>query len=195
MLIIYTAKVNTFNGYCHYSCAKIRTLDLVNLDISAILVVKFLHLNNMTKIKIGDDWWTTPTESDNGNRIIVTGRRNMEMAIASGKFTDRIEVTWKYVPTADGMPDTKTSTIMETVTDALNDAFKKDQAAIMTGIYTGDGERNWIFYTRNLSKFQWILNSALNGLPLLPLEFYAEKDSEWNEYQEMRLKTEISEGE
>lgn len=149
----------------------------------------------MTKIKIGDDWWTTPTESDSGNRIIVTGRRNMENVIASGKFTDRIEVTWKYGHTADGMPDVKTSTTMEAVTEALNNSFKKDQAAIMTGIYTGDGERNWIFYTRNLAKFQWILNSALSNMPLLPLEFYAEKDPDWDEYQEMKSKTEIFEEE
>ena len=49
----------------------------------------------MTKFKIGDEWWTTPTESENGNRIIVTGRRGVENAIASGKFNDRIEITWK----------------------------------------------------------------------------------------------------
>ena len=106
----------------------------------------------MTKFKIGDEWWTTPTESENGNRIIVTGRRGVENAIASGKFNDRIEITWKYDSDKNGMPDFKTSSLMEAVTDALNAAFKKDQAAILTGIYTGDGERNWVFYTRNLKK-------------------------------------------
>ena len=84
----------------------------------------------MTKFKIGDEWWTTPTESENGNRIIVTGRRGVENAIASGKFNDRIEITWKYDSDKNGMPDFKTSSLMEAVTDALNAAFKKDQAAI-----------------------------------------------------------------
>lgn len=148
-------------------------------------------IKDMTKFKIGDDWWTTPTSAENGNRIIVTGRRNVEPAMDSGKFTDRVEITWHYTPEKDGMPDFKTSTLMESVSDALANAFNKDQAAILTGIYTGDGERNWIFYVRNLSKFQFLMNSALFSFELLPLEIYAEKDDEWNEYNEMRSKTEI----
>lgn len=149
----------------------------------------------MTKFKIGDEWWTTPTESENGNRIIVTGRRGVENAIASGKFNDRIEITWKYDSDKNGMPDFKTSSLMEAVTDALNAAFKKDQAAILTGIYTGDGERNWVFYTRNLKKFQYILNNALHDMEVLPLTFYAENDPDWEEYKEMKAKTEILEEE
>ena len=138
----------------------------------------------MTKFKIGDEWWTTPTESENGNRIIVTGRRGVENAIASGKFNDRIEITWKYDSDKNGMPDFKTSSLMEAVTDALNAAFKKDQAAILTGIYT-----------RNLKKFQYILNDALHDMEVLPLTFYAENDPDWEEYQEMKVKTEILEEE
>lgn len=35
----------------------------------------------------------------------------------------------------------------------------------MTGIYTGDGERNWIFYTLSLPIFGSKLNEALAPLP------------------------------
>lgn len=161
-----------------------------------IFIERFYYLSDkfikdMTKFKIGDDWWTTPTSADNGNRVIVTGRRNVEPVMNSGKFTDRVEITWRYEPEKDGMPDYKTSTLMESVSDALANAFNKDQAAILTGIYTGDGERNWIFYVRNLNKFQFLINSTLSSFELLPLEIYAEKDDEWGEYNEMRSKTEI----
>ncbi len=149
----------------------------------------------MTKLKIGDEWWTTPTESDNGNLIMVTGRRNVEPAMNSGKFNDRIEITWKYQPDKGGMPDFDTSSLMEQVTDAINGIFKKDEAAVMTGIYTGDGQRNWVLYTLNPRKFQYMLNQALAGFELLPLEIYAEKDPEWLEYKEMRELTEIADGE
>ena len=149
----------------------------------------------MTKLKIGDEWWTTPTESDNGNLIMVTGRRNVEPAMNSGKFNDRIEITWKYQPDKGGMPDFDTSSLMEQVTNAINGIFKKDEAAIMTGIYTGDGQRNWVFYTVNPSRVQYMLNQALAGFELRPLEIYAEKDPEWLEYKEMRELTEIADGE
>ena len=44
----------------------------------------------------------------------------------------------------------------------------------MTGIYTGEGRRDWIFYTFNLNIFGRVLNRALAELPLLPLRMEAE---------------------
>lgn len=145
----------------------------------------------MAKLKIGNEWWTSPTESETGALIMVTGRQGAEPVIATGKYNDRIEITWKYTPEKNGMPDFKTSSLMEQVTDALNNAFAKDSAAVMTGIYTGDGERNWVFYTLNPKKFQYMLNDALKDFELLPITLYAEKDPEWNEYREMKDLSEV----
>ena len=63
--------------------------------------------------------------------------------------------------------------------------LEKDKLAIFTGIYTGDGERTWIFYTRNIPAFGRTLNEALAPFETLPLTIYTEKDPEWNEYREM----------
>lgn len=145
----------------------------------------------MTKLKIGDEWWTAPTESENGNLIMVTGRKKIDPAMNSGKYNDRIEITWKYTPDKQGMPDFKTSSLMEEVNEAINKAFSRDQTAIVTGIYTGDGERNWILYTLNPRKFQYQFNKALEGFELLPIEIYAEKDPDWQEYKEMKELSEI----
>lgn len=145
----------------------------------------------MAKLKIGNEWWTSPTESESGALIMVTGRQGVEPVMASGKYNDRIEITWEYTPEKDGMPDFKTSSLMEQVTDAINNAFAKDSAAVMTGIYTGDGERNWIFYTLNPRKFQYMLNDALKDFELLPITIYAEKDPDWNEYREMKDLSEV----
>ena len=141
----------------------------------------------MAKLKISDEWWTAPAEGDNGELILVTGRRNMDEIMASNIFNDRIEVTWNYAPQANGLPDESTSKLMEQVHDALRAEFDKDPVAIMTGIYTGAGERNWIFYTRSINIFGRKLNEILTPFELLPLSIYAEKDPEWNEYREMRL--------
>ena len=141
-------------------------------------------LKEMAKLKLTDEWWTCPAEADNGKLIMVTGRRNMEDIIAT-------EVTWKYEGDANGMPDVATSTLMEEVQDALQADFMKDPVAVLTGIYTGNGERNWVFYTRSLTIFGRKFNEDLAKFELLPLEFYAENDPEWNEYREMREETEI----
>lgn len=146
-------------------------------------------------MKISSDWWTAPTESENGRLIMVTGRRNLDNVIASGKYNVRVDITWKYSGNSSGMPDLETSTLMESVQDALEKTFKKDPVAIMTGIYTGDDERNWILYTKNLKIFEYRLNQALSTFEILPLSISAENDPEWNEYLEMRDLAEIMEGE
>ena len=145
----------------------------------------------MAKLKIPDEWWTAPAEGDSGELILVTGRRMMDEIIATGLFNDRIEITWKYEPDAKGMPDFATSKLMEQVHEALAAEFKKDPVAILTGIYTGAGERNWVFYTRSVNIFGRKINEILAPFELLPITLYAEKDPEWNEYREMSL-TEIS---
>lgn len=146
-------------------------------------------------MKISTDWWTSPTESDSGRLIMVTGRRGLENVIATGKYNVRVEISWPYQGDASGMPDIPTSTLMEAVTDAINEVFKKDPVAIMTGIYTGDDERNWIIYTKNQHIFNRRLNEALAPFDLLPITLYAENDPEWNEYREMCELAEVMDGE
>ena len=144
----------------------------------------------MARVKFNSEWWTAPAESESGAMILVTGRSGLENVIATGEYNDRIEVTWKYESDSKGFPDFATSKLMEEVTDALNKVFDKDRSAVMTGIYTGDGERTLVFYTLNPKYFQNAFNRALAPYPLLPLSIYAEKDPEWNEYREM-LEAEI----
>ena len=58
----------------------------------------------MAKLRISDDWWTAPAEGDNGNLILVTGRRAMDNVIATGLYRYRVEVTWPYEADDKGLP-------------------------------------------------------------------------------------------
>lgn len=139
----------------------------------------------MAKLQISNEWWTAPAEAENGNTILVTGRKNLQNIRLTQKYNYRIEITWTYEPDPKGMPDFQTSKLMEEVQDALEACFAKDPVAVNTGIYTGDGERNWVFYARSLHIFQRKLNDALAPFPMLPLNFHAEDDPLWEEYDEM----------
>lgn len=131
------------------------------------------------------EWWTAPAESDSGRLIMVTGRRDVAKFRSNPKFSVRVEVTWPYEADATGMPTIDTSSLMQQATELLQKCFDKDPVAVMTGIYTGDGERNWVFYTLSLNIFGRKLNEALAPLPLLPLKISAAEDPDWAEYDEM----------
>ena len=143
-------------------------------------------------MKFGNYWWTSPTESESGRLVMVTGRRGVEKARESGKYNIRVEITWRYPGNAAGMPDDPTSTVMEAVQDAMTEVFDKDPVAILTGIYTGDNERNWIFYCTSVHIFEKKINLALAPFDLLPISIYTENDPQWLEYDEMREASEIT---
>ena len=132
-----------------------------------------------------EQWWTAPTESDNGRLIMVTGRVDIDKFRNNPRYCIRVEVSWRYNGDASGMPDKETSTLMEQAQERLQAAFHKDPVAVLTGIYTGDNRRDWVFYTTNTHIFGRKLNEALADLPTLPLEIYAENDPDWAEYAEM----------
>ncbi|MDE6802659.1 MAG: DUF695 domain-containing protein [Muribaculaceae bacterium] len=137
------------------------------------------------------EWWTAPAEGADGKLIMVTGRRDVDTFRKNPKFNIRVEMTWPYGSGSTGMPDVATSELMQEVQDALQEVFRKDPIAVLTGIYTGDGQRNWVFYTMSTHIFQRKINEALAEFDLLPLSISAENDPDWAEYEEMKEASEI----
>lgn len=131
-------------------------------------------------------WWTAPTQTESGASVMVTGRDNLDKIISKGKCIYRVTVIWDYDAEPSGYPDKATSELMEQATDAMAEEFRKDDIAYMTGIYTGDGRREWVFYTSNMNIFNKVFNRALENLPVLPIVVEAEEDRDWEEYREMR---------
>lgn len=130
-------------------------------------------------------WWTAPAEAENGKTILVTGRKDIAKFRNNPRFSIRIEVTWRYEGDNNGIPLASDAQMMEEVTNLLQAEFERDPVAVMTGIFTGDNERDWIFYTLSSHIFGRKLNEALASLPLLPLTISAENDPDWEQYDEM----------
>lgn len=136
-------------------------------------------------------WWSYPCTGEKGQTIITTGHDGLDRERLSGKYRYRMDVSWDYPQLPDGMPDPEAAEMLEKVTDAFEAELRKDTAAVMTGIYTGEGRRDWVFYTMSLHIFSKILNRALADLPLLPLSIEAEEDPDWEEYMHLRETTYI----
>lgn len=126
-------------------------------------------------MKLSNNWFTTVSETENGAMVIVCGRDDLELYVRSGKFKERVEIYWKYNGDSRGMPCESDARVMEPVQDALQKAMEKDKLAILTGVYTGDNERTWIFYTRNVPAFGEMLNKALSSFEKLPIVIIQKK--------------------
>lgn len=131
-------------------------------------------------------WLTSPFESnESGNLVMGSVRSDVESFKSNPRYKYRVDVHWSYSPGVHGMPCEADSELMEQVTDALNAVFMKDPVAVLTGIYTGEGVRDLVFYTLSLHIFQRKFNEALAAFPPLPLTFEAEEDAAWEEYVQM----------
>lgn len=134
-----------------------------------------------------DSWITCPTVDDDGNTIIVTGRLDVDAYRARERNNIRVEVSLPYTSGGSlGFPDDNTAELLEKITDSFMDNLKGKNTALLTGIYTGAGRRDWVFYTFSTESFNGFLNRAMADFPLLPLNIYAENDPSWAEYDEMR---------
>lgn len=129
------------------------------------------------------EWLTAPATGDDGELVMVTGRTDVARFRDNPRFNIRVTVSWRYGDS--GMPDTTTSQLMQEVAERLVREFAADPVAVLTGIYTGAGLREWVFYTLSLNIFGRKLNERLADLPLLPLQIGAESDPAWHEYTEM----------
>lgn len=136
-------------------------------------------------MRLSKEWFTALSENDNGQVVIVSGRDELTEFVRSGKLKERVEITWKYEGDEKGMPSEELSVRMEAVQEALQKAMEKDKLAILTGVYTGGGEKIWVFYTRTVRVFGERLNEALAVFDLLPISIYTEVDPEWEEYMDM----------
>ena len=133
-----------------------------------------------------DNWFTAISDNEDGSYTFISGRSGIDEFIKSGKMKQRVEVTWKYEADSKGMPAIdKEAQIMAAVEERRRKAMEKDKLGILTGIYTGQGKRDWVFIIRNLNAFGERLNDALAGLPQLPIEIYAEDDPENEEYKSL----------
>ena len=64
--------------------------------------------------------------------IVVSGRTEIEPFIQSGKFKERVEITWKYEADSKGMPNETTGKLMEEVQTVLKQAMENDKLDIVS---------------------------------------------------------------
>ena len=134
-------------------------------------------------MRLSNEWFTALSENESGQLVTVSGRDELTEFIQSVKFRDCSISATTTLP--KGMPSEALAEKMEEVQEVLRKAMEKDKLSILTGVYTGGGERIWVYYTRTVRVFGERLNEALAPFEMLPISIYTEVDPEWEEYLDM----------
>lgn len=132
-----------------------------------------------------DEWFTTLSHTDDKQLVFLNVRKDIGNFFSTGKLRVRVDIAFPYSAEADGMPDAASAKLLEEIEPLLRRTMERDKLAILTGNYTGGGQKDWTFYTRHLPTFGERLNACLEPFPTLPLEIHCEEDAEWSDYFEM----------
>jgi hypothetical protein len=130
-------------------------------------------------------WALVEGELENGLPYSVRFREDLPVAEEISKLKTLIIVSWVYESADEsGLPAEEEENLMEEFENLMDEALvEKDIARLMT-VFTGDGVREWQFYTRDDEVFLFELNEKLAGRPILPLEIDAYEDENWDGYKD-----------
>ena len=81
-----------------------------------------------------------------------------------------------------GLPAPDETQLMDKFEDALVSTLELSQTAYLMVILTGNGERDWLWYTRGEADAMRQVNQALKGHPRYPVEFSVQQDRRWRAY-------------
>ncbi len=132
--------------------------------------------------KIEDSWFLAEGELE-GLPAVIRARQHLTDWVGHPDYTRKLTIAWSYRPGDDsGMPSEATYKAMEAFEDAIFDSLERGPSAIFVAVYTHNGRREWIGYTRDIDESENLLNKALEDHEPYPLELTTEEDPQWGEY-------------
>jgi hypothetical protein len=139
----------------------------------------------MEYILASNDAWTVVEGSSSGIHKEIRYRPNLVNYEEKTKFPKQLTIIWKYEPAkeAKGLPYSDDLDEMQDFETKLTDVFEKEGVALITHIFTSEGEREFNFYANDIEKIGGILNDEL--APGLPIKISIGDGSGWDSYLEI----------
>jgi hypothetical protein len=131
--------------------------------------------------------WSTAmaTRPSDGHRIVYRYRSEFGPSFKRSAYPDRVIIAWSY-KSENGMPSKAERESMDRMEDLLAPYVEQTSLSTLTLVSTGEGLREWVYYTASQSEFMAKVNLALRGHPRFPLEIDLWKDPEWKRYEEFK---------
>lgn len=125
--------------------------------------------------------WVVAEAEDEGNPIILR-IRSVPAEFEKAAYPHMISVAWPYQAIGAGMPDAAQKERMDLLEDLLMPALERSGNAILTVVITGNGIRQWQWYSRGMEETMDIVNATLESQDPFPVEFSLVEDPAWEGY-------------
>ena len=131
-----------------------------------------------------DDRWTVAQGEDNGLPLIFRIRNQRPHGVEPPAYPHLIAVSWPYEPANEfGMPSSDVTALMTQFEELLDRALEGSQSAFLTVVVTGNGTREWQWYSRSPEETMGLVNQALTGYEPFPVQFSIQDDPQWEAYR------------
>jgi hypothetical protein len=127
--------------------------------------------------------WKVATGTIDNHPIIV--RYITAPSVKPAEYPTLILITWKYKGTSNGMPDTPTGERMGVLEDLLPKKLESAASAYLAAVVTGNGRKEWYWYSRNEAESMKLLNEALAGQAAFPIQVSVQEDPTWSAHSQL----------
>ena len=133
--------------------------------------------------------WTLAQGKAGDNMTIVRALARVPLAEQRAARPVLVTITWSYDGEASaGMPSRALYDRMEGFEEVLFAALDESDWATEAAAITGNGARQWRFYTADAEDFIARFTAALAGETIYPIELEAVDDPEWQGLRDVQPK-------
>lgn len=131
--------------------------------------------------------WATAvsTNSQNGRKIIFRYAEQLNPTFDRASQPIRFIIVWKY-ESKNGQPIAEEHQRMTLLEDTLESALEEEHCATLAMVSTGEGLREWTYYSKSDNEFMARLNYAFAAIPAFPIEIHSTSDPSWEVYEQFK---------
>lgn len=129
--------------------------------------------------------WTLWDGDYNGDALLIR-LRNFPVEFPISKYPQRLNVTWTmYERDENGLPTDQEFERLRTFEDRLVNAVEPDEQSVLVGALTCNGEKEFIFQSKDPSEFLRRLTDMPQETERYPIVIESYDDPDWDYFKDV----------
>ena len=150
--------------------------------LGALIIKRGSPIQQKETTEEASDWTMFDWVNQSGEKIILQSRDKKPGDVSDG-FETAVVIKWRYG--MDGLPDQETMHSIYQFEDVIEEV-RKDKTGIHVHTLTGNGIREWCYYTANFAEFNSRFNALVSSLPIMPIEISYQTDAGWDYWKKLK---------